>query len=103
MIWLFSITEITFFSWAVVDGAILSPGQQPYRIYITDSDMNIKNSIFPTNENDQRLILILVFNSFQSDISVFNTLVSDSIAVFDRKAPDSVKVYHIDFKTEKPH
>ena len=34
------------FSWAVVDGAILSPGQQPYRIYITDSDMNIKNSIF---------------------------------------------------------
>jgi hypothetical protein len=89
------------FSWAVVDGAILSPGQQPYRIYITDSDMNIKNSIFPTNENDCSVLSRFSYLTHSKGYFVFNTLVSDSIAVFDRKAPDSVKVYHIDFKNRK--
>ena len=63
--------------------------------------MNIKNSIFPTNENDCSVLSRFSYLTHSKGYFVFNTLVSDSIAVFDRKAPDSVKVYHIDFKNRK--
>lgn len=74
---------------------------EPYKIMVTDKEINIQHNLFGINDNDcNDLSKRHYFMSSASNI-VFNTLFSDTIVVFSRQAPEIVATYSMDFKSRK--
>lgn len=78
-----------------------NPNQLRYRLFFTDSDLNITTKLFPYKKDEIDPIAPMTFFSLSQEKILFHWNGVDYFAIIDRYERDSVKIVAVDFGDKK--
>lgn len=85
-----------------LQGGAMAQAQPPYRIFITDSDLNIVRMLFPYEEGEREPLARTTYLTASGDSVVFSSFRFDGFTLFDRSDPERFFHTAIDFDRKIP-